>query len=417
MHTFALLSSVLALAALFGLLSNRVLRLPATVGTMALALLLSGVLLVLGHASSGAGAMLSHAASSAVSQIDFRKMVLHGMLAFLLFAAALHLDLEALDREKFTVAALAIVGTVLSTAMVAGAIYITLPLLHISVDPLFCLLFGALIAPTDPVAVLGMLRRVGAPPAIEMRLAGESLFNDGVGAALFLALLGIEVSGSAPTMPQFLLLFLRQAGGGLLLGIALGYITYLLLLATDNFRVEVTLTLALATGSYALADAWHLSGPLAVIAAGVVVNGRSNALSPSKLVKNKVDTFWEVLDEILNVILFLMLGLQLLAVPLKGIAVDAGLIAVPVVLLARFLSVSAVLGTVSLWRPHVSGSVRVLTWAGLRGGLSVALALGLPAGPQRSLALAMTYVVVIFSILVQGLTVGRLLRRLKLSPA
>ena len=416
MHTFALLSSVLALAALFGLLSHRVLRLPATVGTMALALLLSGVLLVLGRASSGAGAMLSHTASRAVGQIDFGPLVLHGMLAFLLFAAALHLDLEALRRERFIVAALAIVGTVLSTGMVAAALYLLLPLLHIAADPLFCLLFGALIAPTDPVAVLSMLRHVGAPPAIEMRLAGESLFNDGVGAALFLALLGVADSGVAPTVPGFLWLLTREAGGGLLLGLALGYITYLLLRATDNFRVEVTLTLALATGSYALADSLHLSGPLAVIAAGVVVNGRANALSPSKLVRDNVDTFWEVLDEIFNVVLFLLLGLELLAVPLARGALLAGLIAVPAVLLARYLSVSALLGTVRLWRPHVPGSIRVLTWAGLRGGLSVALALGLPAGPQKNLALVMTYVVVIFSVLIQGLTVAPLLRRLKLQP-
>ncbi len=414
MSTFALLSSVLTLAALFGLLSNRVLRLPATVGTMALALLLSGGLLALGHASSGAGAVLSHAASTAVGQLDFGRIVLHGMLAFLLFAAALHLDLEALHREKFTVAALAIVGTVLSTGIVAAAMYFTLPLLHVAVDPVFCLLFGALIAPTDPVAVLGMLRRVGAPPSIEATLAGESLFNDGVGAALFLVLLGMSSSGVPPTLLGFLTLLIQQAGGGLLLGVTLGYITYLLLRATDNFRVEVTLTLALATGSYALADMLHLSGPLAVIAAGVLVNGRANALSPSTLVRDKVETFWEVLDEILNVVLFLMLGLQLLAVPLRGIALAAGLVAIPIVLLARFLSVSAVLGSMALLQEHLSGSVRVLTWAGLRGGLSVALALGLPPGPLRSLALAMTYVVVVFSILVQGLTVGPLLRRMKL---
>ncbi len=415
MSTFALLSLVLALAALFGLLSNRVLRLPATVGTMALALLLSGGLLALDHASSGVAAMLSHTAASAVGQIDFGHLVLHGMLAFLLFAAALHLDLDALHREKLTVAALAIVGTVLSTVFVAGAIFVTLPLLHLSVDPIFCLLFGALIAPTDPIAVMGMLRHVGAPAALEMRLAGESLFNDGVAAAFFLALLGMAHSGTAPSLPGFLMSLLREAGGGLLLGIALGYVAYLLLRATDNYRVEVTLTLALATGSYALADALHLSGPLAVIAAGVVVNGRASALSPSKLIRDSVDTFWDVLDEILNVILFLLLGLELLAVPLMRSAVVAGLIAIPLVLLARFLSVGVVFGTMRLWQPHEAGSVRVLTWAGLRGGLSVALALGLPGGPQRNLALAMTYVVVIFSILVQGLTVGPLLRRLKLT--
>ena len=197
------------------------------------------------------------------------------------------------------------------------------------------------------------------------------------------------------------------------MGVALGYVTYLMLRLTDNFRVEVTLTLALATGSYALADTLHLSGPLAVIAAGVVVNGRASALSPSKLVRDKVNTFWDVLDEILNVVLFLLLGLELLAVPFMRSALAAGMLAIPVVLLARYGSVAAVLGTMRLWREHVPGSTRVLTWAGLRGGLSVALALGLPPGPQRNLALAMTYVVVVFSILVQGLTVGRLIRSLK----
>ncbi len=415
MHAFALLSLVLVLAALFGLLGQRLLRLPATVGAMALALLLSGGLLAVGRLSSGVGAMMSSTAARTVGQLDFGPLVLHGMLAFLLFAAALHLDLEALHREKLTVAALAVVGTVLSTSIVAGAVYLTLPLLHLHPDPVFCMLFGALIAPTDPVAVLGMLRRVAVPSAIEMRLAGESLFNDGVGAALFLALLGVGSSGALPRAHDFLLLLVWQAGGGLLLGIALGYLTYLLLLTTDNYRVEVTLTLALAAGSYALADAFRLSGPLAVIAAGVIVNGRANALSPSRLVRDKVETFWEVLDELLNVLLFLLLGLQLLAVPLETGAVIAGIVAIPIVLLARFLSVAAVLGTERLFRPQVRGAIRVLTWAGLRGSLSVALALGLPAGHQRNLALVMTYVVVIFSILVQGLTVRPLIVRMNLA--
>ena len=415
MHTFALLSSVLSLAALFGFISYRVLRLPTTIGTMVLALLLSGGLLAFRGASGGVGLMLSHTATAAVSQIDFGRLVLHGMLAFLLFAAALHLDLRALQRETLPVAALAVVGTVFSTGMVAALLYFGLPLLGIHPDALFCMLFGALIAPTDPIAVLGMLRQVSPPAAIRTRLEGESLFNDGVGAVLFLSLLDAAGSGSLPTAGSFLLLLTREAGGGVLLGAALGYVVYLLLRLVDNYRVEVTLTLALAMGSYALADALHLSAPLAVIAAGLVVNGRARVFAMSQQTRENLQTFWELIDEIMNVVLFLLMGLELLAIPIHLPLLIAGLFAIPVVLLARFVSVSAVLGALRLSFPRVPGAIRVLTWAGLRGGLSVALALGIPKGPERALALTMTYVVVVFSILVQGLTVKPLLQWLKLS--
>ncbi len=415
MHTFALLSSVLTLAGLFGFVSYRVLRLPPTVGTMVLALLLSGVLLMASAASSGAARTLSQAAEAAIGQLDFSTLVLHGMLAFLLFAAALSLDVEQLAREKVAVAALSIVGTLLSTVLVAGLLYFALPLLGFRVDGLFCLLFGALIAPTDPIAVVGMLRRVGAPLSMQTRLTGESLFNDGVGAVIFLALLRAGNSGSLPTLQHFLALLLLEAGGGIALGLALGYIVHGMLRAVDDYRVEVTLTLALCTGSYALADTLHLSAPLAVIAAGMVVNGRASRFAMSRHTREPVETFWHVVDEILNVVLFLLLGLELLGVPLRPHALFAGLMAIPAVLISRYLSVGCVLGALHLYRPQPAGSVRVLTWAGLRGGLSVALALGLPEGAGRSLALTMTYVVVVFSVLVQGLSVGTLLRRLGLS--
>ncbi len=416
MSTFALLSTVLSLAALFGYLSHRILRLPTTVGTMMLALLLSAALLLLGNIGGGVGAVLNHSASMVVHQINLGRLVLHGMLAYLLFAAALQLDLHALADETLPVTILATVGTVMSTVLVAGLLYVALPCLGLRSDPLFCLLFGALIAPTDPVAVLGMLRRVGAPIAIEMRLAGESLFNDGVGAVLFLALLGAAADGNKlPGPGHFLLLLLRQAGGGIALGFALGYVCYWLIRHVDEYRVEVTLTLALATGSYALADALHLSAPLAVIAAGVLVNGRARYFAMSDTTRHNVETFWDLADEILNVVLFLLLGLELLSLQLHLVALLAGLLALAAVLLARYISVAAILGVLRLQRPHVPGSVRILTWAGLRGGLSVALALGLPAGHQRTLALTMTYVVVIFSILVQGMTVGPLLRRMNMT--
>ena len=278
------------------------------------------------------------------------------------------------------------------------------------------LLFGALISPTDPIAVLEMLTRVGAPAALEAKLAGESLFNDGLGAVIFLTLLDATATGALPTVGQFSMRLLLDAAGAIVLGAALGYITYRLLLLVDSYRIEVMLTLAVAMGGYALADALHLSAPLEVVTAGIVVSGRARSLAMSKQTRRNVDTFWELLDDIFNVVLFLLLGLQLLVLPLRRVYLMAGLLAIPIVLVARLLSVGAVELLLSRWRKRGTGSIAVLTWGGLRGGLAVALALSLPrASASRGLLLVTTYVVVVFSIIVQGLTIAPLLRYLGLS--
>ena len=291
--------------------------------------------------------------------------------------------------------------------------YFVLHLAGIAISVSAALLFGALISPTDPIAVLDMLRRAGAPPALEVQLAGESLFNDGVGAVIFLALLGASVQGGLPSPGVFGGLLLVKAGGGVLLGLALGLLTYRLLRLVENYRVEILLTLALAMGGYALADALQLSAPLEVVAAGLLLSGRARPFAMTELTREHVDRFWELMDEALNVILFLMLGLQILVLPFTWTYLVAGLLAIPVVLLARLLSVGPCVALLGLFRRQTPGSIVVLTWGGLRGGLAVALALSLPYGRgfERSMLLVATFLVVVFSIVVQGLTLPALLRR------
>ena len=406
--TFALLSILVTIGALFSLLSFRVLRLPTTIGTMVLSLGAAALLIGLGQQVP----MLHTVAERLVSEIDFNKVVLHGMLAFLLFAGALQLDLEQLSRQRVPVIVLSIVATALSTVVVALLFRWSLRLVHIEVSAAAALLFGALISPTDPIAVLDMLRRAGAPPALEIQLAGESLFNDGVGAVVFLALLGASSGGGFPSASVFEWLLLLKAGGGIALGAALGYGTYRLLRLVDSYRVEVLLTLALAMGGYALADALDVSAPLEVVTAGLLVSGRARRFAMSPLTQEHVERFWELIDDFLNVVLFLLLGLQILVLPFTRMYLVAGVVAIPVVLVARWLSVGFSVRALGLFRERVPGSIMVLTWGGLRGGLAVALALSVPHGQglERNLLLIATFVVVVFSILVQGLTLPMLMR-------
>lgn len=415
MSTFALLSLLVTIGALFSLLSFRVLRLPTSIGTMILSLLAAAVLLAAGHAAPGLHAQ----AQALVGGIDFNAVVLHGMLSLLLFAGSLQLDLPQLSREKLPVTVLSIGSTALSTIAVAVLFKYALQAVGLPISLMSALLFGALISPTDPIAVLEMLRRVGASASLETQLAGESLFNDGVGAVIFLALLSASTGGAAPSLRTFLITLSFKAGGAILLGGGLGYLTYRVLLLVDSYRVEVLLTLALAMGGYALADALHLSAPLEVVTAGLLVSGRARSLAMSELTREHVDRFWELVDDMFNIVLFLLLGLQLLVLPIERRYVYAGLLAIPVVLVARWISVAIPVGVLNLFKQRVPGTVAVLTWGGLRGGLAVALALSVPRGQglERNELLVATYIVVVFSILVQGLTISPLLRRLRLTSA
>jgi CPA1 family monovalent cation:H+ antiporter len=408
MRQFDIVAVLLVLAAGLGYVNHRLLKLPATVGLMAMTLTISLVVVAVGFVFPA----VEQRAAGFVREIDFNQAVLQGMLGFLLFAGALHINLDDLAREKTVIAVLATVGVLLSTAIVGGLAWCLLALLGMQINLMHCLLFGALIAPTDPVAVLALLKQVGAPKPLEVTIAGESLFNDGVGVVVFLGLLGIVTSGGGVNFGHLAGLFLREAVGGVVFGLVIGYMAYRLLKTVDNYQVEILISLALVAGGYALAQALHLSGPITMVVTGLLIGNHGRSFAMSATTVEHLDSFWELIDEVLNAVLFVLLGLEVLAVDFTGGDLAAGLLAIPVVLLARLLSVALPVWLLSIRRPMEGSAVRVLTWGGLRGAISVALALSLPREmAERDLILVMTYVVVVFSILVQGLTIGPLARR------
>jgi len=399
---------LVTLTALLAYANHRLLGLPTTIGVMLIALLLSLALIAAGELGYGVEAW----AERIVARIDFNEALMHGMLSFLLFAGALHVDLNDLGRQKGIIGTLATAGIVLSTFLVGSALYLLLPFAGSSLPYVWCLVFGALISPTDPIAVLGVLKSAKVPKSLEVKVAGESLFNDGVGVVVFLVLVGIATRSGDVSATAVIGLFALEALGGVLLGLGLGTLAYRMLKSVDNYQVEVLLTLALVMGGYALASALHTSGPIAIVVAGLFIGNQGRRFAMSDTTREHLDTFWELLDEILNAVLFVLLGLEILVLSLRGEYLIAGLLAIPVVLLARWASVGLPVRLMQRWRRFTPGAITVMTWGGLRGGISVALALSLPAeSSARELLIAVTYVVVVFSILVQGLTVGTVVRR------
>jgi CPA1 family monovalent cation:H+ antiporter len=332
------------------------------------------------------------------------------MLSFLLFAGALHVNLFDLARQKWVIATLATAGVLGATVLVGSSVFVLFWLLGLDVPFIYCLLFGALIAPTDPIAVLGILKSAGAPKSLEVKITGESLFNDGVAVVTFLVLSEIAFGGEQVTMSGVLELFAKEAMGGLLFGLAAGSIAYLMLRRVDNYQVEVLITLALAAGSYAAAEHLHISAPITVVVAGLLIgnHGRNGAMS--QLTQQHLDNFWELVDEVLNAVLFVLIGLEILVLTLSAQYLLAGILTIPLVLLSRTVSAGLPIAFMRRFRSFSPGVVAILTWGGLRGGISVALALSLPAGETRDLLVTVTYCVVVFSILVQGLTLGPVVR-------
>jgi monovalent cation:H+ antiporter, CPA1 family len=398
----------LVLTAVLAYLNHRYVGLPTTIGVMSIALVLSVVLVVLDRL--GAHAFRDYEISLLAS-IDFSDVLMQGMLSILLFAGALHIDLNDLADYKWQVGFLSVCGTLASTLLVGVVVWALLPVAGFALPLSFCLLFGALISPTDPIAVMGIVKAAGAPKNIETVIAGESLFNDGVGIVLFSFFLAMAAGGHTPGATQGGMLLLRETGGGVIFGFALGYLAYRMLKSIDNYQVEILITLAAVVGGYTLAQHLHVSGPLAMVMAGLLIGNHGRRLAMSNKTREHLDMFWELLDEILNAILFVLLGLEVILIPFS-----------PPVMLAMAAVIATVLGVrlatvgvpAALWHRFFRlprGSWQVLTWGGLRGGISVALALSLPAGPGRDVVLAMTYGVVVFSILGQGLTIGRLVRK------
>ena len=401
-------AACLVITALLSWLNQRFVKLPTTIGVMVIALVLS--LAIAGLDALDWVRVLRRYEESLIRSIDFSEVLMQGMLSLLLFAGAMHVDLSQLKAHRWPVAILALVGTLISTALVGGGLWLAMPWLGLSLSLMHCLLFGALISPTDPIAVMGILKSAGAPKNLELVIAGESLFNDGVGVVVFALLLEMLVSGSTPTAGEAGMLLLREAGGGMVFGLVLGYVTYRLLKSVDEYQVEVLLTLAAVMGGYALASHLHISGPLAMVAAGLVVGNQGRAMAMSDTTRHYVDMFWELIDGILNAVLFVLIGMEVLLFSLSASLLLGGAVAIVVTLMARLLTAGLTAGMFGkrFGLPH--GSWKVLTWGGLRGGISVALALSLPAGPERYTVLALTYCVVVFSILVQGLSIARVVR-------
>lgn len=408
---FDLLAFLLALAAIFGWLNHRLLRLPLTVGLLLLALAAAVALIAVDAAAPGLG--LKPAIRAILESVDFPATLLNGFLSFLLFAGALEVDFTELFARKWTVLALATLGTLLSTGLVGTALLGVSTVLGIAIPFLWCLVFGALISPTDPVAVLLVLKRVGMPRDLQATVAGESLFNDGIGVVLFSLLLSLAANGGAHPQGPFAVagLFLLEAVGGGMLGLALGYAAFLLIRSVDDYSVELIISLALATVTYSLAGTLHVSGPVAVVIAGILLGNHGMEQAMSEATRQHLETFWLLVDDILNALLFLLIGLEIAAIDLAGRTLAATVAMIPLMLLIRWLSVAASALPLNLRLPGRFGAFLVLTWGGLRGGISVALALALPATPYKPAMLTIAYGIVVFSIVIQGLSLEWVARR------
>jgi CPA1 family monovalent cation:H+ antiporter len=410
---FDLAAVLVALTALFAYLNHRFIRLPPSIGVMALALAFSLAL-------TGVGLFIpsvERTAEGLVQQIDFNKTVLHGMLGFLLFAGALHINLGDLASRKTLIAILATAGVVLTTLIVGLLTWLALTAAGVPARLLYCLMFGALVAPTDPIAVLAMLKEAAAPKPLEVTLAGESLFNDGVAVVVFLGFLQAAVGGQDIDLARLTTAFVQEGLGGALFGFLAGVLFYYLFKSVDRYQVEILLSLALVMGGYTLATALHVSAPIAMVVAGLLIGNHGRAFAMSETTREHLDTFWELIDEILNTVLFVLLGLEVLALKFTGIHLLVGLLLIPILLFARLVSVTLPVGLMRTYTPVEPYTSRLLWWGGLRGGLSVAMALSVPdlVGGERVLErewmLTATYVIVAFSVLVQGTTVGPLMRR------
>ena len=407
MSLFEIIALLITLTAVFSYINHCTLKLPMTIGVMLIGLLMSLSLLIL----KPLGIDLTIQANAILKSIDFSQTLMHGMLSFLLFAGALHVNLADLAKQKWLILSLATLGVLASTAIVGGLLWFTLALIDINLPFIYCLVFGALISPTDPIAVLAILRTVHAPKSLETKITGESLFNDGVGVVIFLLVSGFAFGGIDITVSSVIIFFLEEALGGVVFGFVAGGITYAMLKRVDNYQVEILLTLALVTGGYALAEALHVSAPIAIVVAGLMIGNHGRLLAMSDTTREHLDSFWDLIDEILNAVLFVLIGLEILIITFDSQLLVAGGFSIVIVLIARFISVTIPVFCIKKFRELSPGVTKILTWGGLRGGISVALALSLPASAEREIILAITYCVVVFSILVQGLTIGKLIKK------
>jgi CPA1 family monovalent cation:H+ antiporter len=403
MQLYDALAILTVLAAIFGYLNHRFFRLPDTIGVMLISVVVSLTIIAIDHFQPSVFREITRF----IRNIDFYTVVVRIMLSFLLFAGAIHIDANELRRLRTPILTFSTLSVLLSTAIVGVLFYLLCRVFNQPVDFIYCLLFGALISPTDPIAVLSILKKAGIPRSLEAKITGESLFNDGVGIILFLCIYEMAVSGSENlSAMKVILLFLQQAGGGIVLGLALGYAGYLLLRTIDYYQVEVMITLAIVMGGYLLAEVLGVSGPLAMVVAGIITGNKSRLYGMSDLSR-------DYLDNLLNAVLFLLIGFEMLVIPFRPAWLFLGGAAIAIVLGARYISVWLPIRMLRLRTGFQKHSIGILTWGGLRGALSIALALSLPAAMHGDLFLVITYIIVLFSILVQGLTIGRIAAKVR----
>ncbi len=409
MQVYNLITIIIVLTAVFGYINCKFLKLPATIGIMIISIVASLGIVVIGLFNPD----FFKKTTDLISTIDFHTALMKVMLSFLLFAGAIHIDINQLKRESVPIITFSTIGVLLSTFIVGGLLFVIAKWFGLTIDFIYCLLFGALISPTDPIAVLGILKHSKIPSSLEMKISGESLFNDGVAVVVFITIYEIISAGIANV--NFLdigWLFVKEAGGGIVLGGMLGYLGFLILRSIDNYSIEVLITLAIVMGGYLLADYLHVSGPLAMVVAGIITGNKSREEGMSDITKDYIDKFWKMIDQVLNAILFLLIGFEMLIIPFNFTLLFLGCVAIVIVLLARFISVAIPIFILEYKTVFEKNAIPILTWGGLRGGISVALALSLPKSTFNEIFVSITYIIVLFSIIVQGLTIGKLARKL-----
>jgi len=409
LQVYNLITIIIVLTAVFGYINFKFLKLPTTIGIMIISIAASLVVVGIGLFSPD----FFKKTTDIISAIDFHTALMKVMLSFLLFAGAIHIDINKLKKESTSIITFSTIGVLLSTFIVAGLLFVVSKWFGFSIDFIYCLLFGALISPTDPIAVLGILRKSKIPPTLEMKISGESLFNDGVAVVVFITIYEIINTGIENTTAlQIVWLFVKEAGGGVLFGGLLGYIGFYILRSIDNYVIEVLVTLAIVMGGYLLADYLHISGPLAMVVAGIITGNKIMEEGMSDISRDYIDKFWEMIDEVLNSILFLLIGFQMLTVSFSFSLFWLGCLSILIVLLGRFISVAIPISLLKRNTVFERNAIPILTWGGLRGGISVALALSLPKSMFGEVFVSITYTIVLFSIIVQGLTIGKFAKKL-----
>lgn len=417
-YSFAIL---IVIATIFSYINNQYLKLPATIGVMVIAMITSlGIVLIGDYFHKFPLSQLA----SIIQSIDFSEILMGGMLNFLLFAGAIHINLQDLKEQKLPIIVFSSLSVILSTLVVGFALYyilnFALPIadIHIEIPLVYCLLFGALISPTDPIAVLAILKEAKVSKAVETKVAGESLFNDGVAVVVFAVILSMTANGGSADLHLdwgFTLgLLAKEVIGGVLLGLILGKLAWYGMKSASDLKISVLITLSVVMGGYLTAGAMHFSGPLAMVVAGLIIGDSRRKGFAHKENANYLNVFWQLIDEVLNAILFLFIGFELLLIPDLLDYWVMGIIAIAVVLFARYTSIKIPTMIIPFKEKFSKGTIIILVWGGLRGAVSIALALSIPEGPYKKIIIAATYFVVVFSILIQGLSIGKLANKIKI---